>query len=259
MFSPFAFMATKDNFDSDYNSILSYASTQGYTAPSSAQQEIQNQLITDLKTSGAWDGLEFFYVFATDGDRDFAKINWKNPGTYNATEISTPTFTTDIGFTGDGSSTALDTNYVPNTYSVVDDSAMGAWMDIDGTTTGTAIGSYSGIRTHIIHKWIDGNTYYNLDTTTNPALSPARTDDGLWHLQRNGGDVELYLNNSLTAQWAFGTNGFSAVSLTMLTRKRSNTPTYDGWGSSTIKMAFFGDRDSGIGMYTPFNDYLNAI
>jgi hypothetical protein len=98
-------------FDADYQAVLDYATTQGYTLPSSGQQTLQNQLVIDLKDSGVWDKLDIFYVFATDGDSDFASINWKDSNNYKITEVNSPTFTSNSGFSSDGISAYLDTNF----------------------------------------------------------------------------------------------------------------------------------------------------
>jgi hypothetical protein len=63
--------------DADYQAVLDYATTQGYTLPSASQQLLQNQLVVDLKAGGIWSKLDTFAVFATDGDSDFALIDWK--------------------------------------------------------------------------------------------------------------------------------------------------------------------------------------
>jgi hypothetical protein len=54
-------------FDADYQAVLDYATTQGYTLPSAGQQTLQNQLVVDLKAGGIWSKLDTFGVFATDG------------------------------------------------------------------------------------------------------------------------------------------------------------------------------------------------
>jgi hypothetical protein len=100
-------------FDADYQSILDYGTTQGYTLPSASQQLLQNQLVVDLKNAGIWSKLDTFGVFATDGDSDFALIDWKRVADYTA--INSPTFTTDEGFAGNGTSSFIDTNFNPNT------------------------------------------------------------------------------------------------------------------------------------------------
>jgi len=96
-------------FDADYQAVLDYATTQGYTLPSSGQQTLQNQLVVDLKSAGIWSKLDTFGVFATDGDSDFALIDWINLTDYTA--VNSPTFTTNKGFESDGVSAYIDTNW----------------------------------------------------------------------------------------------------------------------------------------------------
>jgi len=98
------------SFDADYQAVLDYATTQGYTAPSAAQQTLQNTLVTDLKTAGVWDKLDLFYVFATDGDSDYATLNWKAPSSFQLTKTNSPTFTTNEGFAQSGTA-YLDSGY----------------------------------------------------------------------------------------------------------------------------------------------------
>jgi hypothetical protein len=96
-------------FDADYQAVLDYGTTQGYTLPSSGQQILQNQLVVDLKNGGIWNKLDTFGVWATDGDSDFALIDWIRLSDYTA--INSPTFTTNVGFQGDGTSSYIDSNY----------------------------------------------------------------------------------------------------------------------------------------------------
>jgi len=103
-------------FDADYQAVLDYATTQGYTLPSASQQLLQNQLVVDLKDGGIWSKLDTFGVFATDGDADFALIDWIRLTDYTA--VNSPSFTTDEGFTGDGVSAYINTNFNPSTSGV---------------------------------------------------------------------------------------------------------------------------------------------
>jgi hypothetical protein len=97
------------NTDPDYQAILDYATTQGYTLPSAGQQALQNQLVVDLKDAGVWSKLDTFAVFATDGNSDFALIDWIRLSQYTA--VNSPTFTTNGGFNGNGTSAYIDTNF----------------------------------------------------------------------------------------------------------------------------------------------------
>ena len=95
-------------FDATYQAILDYATAQGYTLPSDSQKLLQNQLVVDLKASGVWSKLDTFANFATDGNSNFALIDWKRLTQYTA--VNSPIFTANQGFTG-GGTRYIDTNY----------------------------------------------------------------------------------------------------------------------------------------------------
>ena len=103
-------------YDADYQAILDYATTNNYTLPSDEQKLLQNQLLIDLKDAGVWDKLDTFANFATNGSSQFALIDWKRLIQYQA--VSNPTFTTNEGFTGNGTSSYIDTNFIPSTNGV---------------------------------------------------------------------------------------------------------------------------------------------
>jgi len=68
-------------------------------APSAARQLVIDALIRQLKDAGVWAKLDVLYVIAAH-DIQAGRVNWKNPGTFTATEVSAPTFTTDRGYAG---------------------------------------------------------------------------------------------------------------------------------------------------------------
>jgi len=52
-------------------------------------------------------------VFATDGDSDYATLNWKAPSSFQLTKTNSPTFTTNEGFAQSGTA-SLDNGFVLN-------------------------------------------------------------------------------------------------------------------------------------------------
>lgn len=180
-------------FDADYQAVLDYATTQGYTLPSASQQLLQEQLVKDLKAAGVWSKLDTFYVFATNGDSDFASINWKNPNSFECDEVNSPTFTTNQGFSGNGTSSYLDTNYNPFQNSVnyqVYDASIGLYVynSIDQETVG-----YIGSSANIILR---------NSSSTNPSK-----------LQR------INESTSFTTGLAFGGTGLFTINRTSETQK----------------------------------------
>jgi hypothetical protein len=116
--------------DADYQAVLDYATTQGYTLPSGSQQVKQNKLLVDLKNAGIWSKLDTLAIFATDGNSDFALIDWKRLSQYTA--INSPTFSSNGGFTGNATSSYVDTNFNPtvgtNNY-ILNDAGRFYWVD----------------------------------------------------------------------------------------------------------------------------------
>jgi hypothetical protein len=83
--------------NAEYQAVLEYAILQGYTLPSVEVQAAQNQLLSDLKSAGIWNKLDTFFLCASDGDLNFAFLNWKSLGVNSLT-------------TGTSTSTILDPN-----------------------------------------------------------------------------------------------------------------------------------------------------
>ena len=194
-------------FDADYQSVLDRASSLGYTAPSAAQQTLQNTLVTDLKTAGVWDKLDVFYVFATDGDSDYATLNWKAPSSHQVTKVNSPTFTTNIGYRGNGTSAYLDTNYTPTTDAVnyqLNSASMFMYRS-ELPTTGQ-IQSYEGaFKTGEGYAMISGRgpSYGEnyLNSTAGLGNSTTNVGVGLQLVNRpNSNTINLYFNGSFVSQ-----------------------------------------------------------
>jgi len=133
------------SFDADYQAVLDYATTQSYTLPSAGQQILQNQLVLDLKAAGIWSKLDTLAIFATDGSSDFALIDWKRLSLYTA--VNSPTFTSNGGFTGNGTSSYIDSNFRPtigtNNY-ILNNAGRFFWVDNrSGTVWEGVIGNNS--------------------------------------------------------------------------------------------------------------------
>jgi len=104
------------SFDADYTAVLNYATSLGYTLPSSGQQVKQNKLLLDLKTAGIWNKLDSFRVYATDGSSSYALIDWKR--LVLCTAVNSPTFTTNVGYRGNATSSYINSNFTPSTNGV---------------------------------------------------------------------------------------------------------------------------------------------
>ena len=219
-------------FDSDYQAVLNYATTQGYTLPSSGQQTLQNQLIVDLKDAGVWTKLDSFGVFATDGDSDFALIDWVRLTDYTA--VNSPTFTTNQGFQGNATSSYIDANYVATTdgvnytlyssgfgyymrqYDTAPSSSEGA-MRLDGTN-GISWIRYTAKRLYLNSSF---GGYSNFVAQSNQLAAANRTPGTNMNLYSNGvlqdsvSEATVGLPNNTTFLLTTGSN-YSNCELSMV-------------------------------------------
>lgn len=81
--------------------------------PDSTRKNLINSTITTLKSAGIWNRLNPFWMLAAH-DAQAARLNWKNPSTFALTAVNSPTFTTDRGYAGNGSTSYLNTGWDPS-------------------------------------------------------------------------------------------------------------------------------------------------
>lgn len=116
-------------FDADALTLFAAMSVQ----PDITRKALINGLILSLKSGGVWTKLDVFYGLAAHAAQA-ARLNWKNPA-QSATAVNSPTFTTDRGYAGDGSSSYLDTGYIPSAGSGTTNSAsLGVWANAGDDT-----------------------------------------------------------------------------------------------------------------------------
>jgi hypothetical protein len=84
------------------------------TPPDAARELLIEGLVGDLKTAGIWDKLDCLYVMAA-ADAQAAGLNWINPAAFALSPQSSPTFTADSGYAGDGSTSYLNSGWDPDT------------------------------------------------------------------------------------------------------------------------------------------------
>lgn len=87
--------------------------------PSRSRKVAINTLVAALVAAGVWTKMGNLWVLAAH-DAQAARTNWILPGTGDLSEVNSPTFTADRGYTGDGatsylvSSAALRSPYAQN-------------------------------------------------------------------------------------------------------------------------------------------------
>jgi hypothetical protein len=200
-------------FDADYQAVLNYATSKGWTLPSAPQQTKGNQLVVDLKAAGIWSKLYFFYPAETDGDVNFACINWKAPAdATNMTRINSPIYAVNQGFKGNGTSSYLEIPYNPQVLGFDQNNfAFGAY-DLDNIAAGVSfnIADNGSTFTNFINPRNPSNdAAVRVTSPTSVTVQSGVTDSrGLHHMERDNSSTFVYAKNGVQVGGAF-----AAVSL----------------------------------------------
>jgi hypothetical protein len=247
-------------YDLDYQTVLNYATSLGYTLPSLLQQGKQNKLLVDLKAAGIWSKLDTFAVFATDGDSNFALIDWKRLSQYTA--VNSPTFTTNQGFKGNGTSSYVNSNLNPSTIVgnnyKLNNNSFGLFIKISGTMQDRGHGFFSG---NLIGTYINPSTTFrtwnNSVTGVSDGTNPTRV--GFSATARNSASSIVHYKNGV----AIGTPNLASTSI----------PNNNVWfgGASGLSGEFVNDEISigflggfinateMLNFYTAVNTYITSI
>jgi len=259
---------TVASFDSDYQAVLDRATTLGYTLPSDAQQAKQNQLVEDLKAAGIWSLLDVFYVFATDGNNNFATLNWKSPSSYKLTITGTVTFTTNQGFNSNGTNGYLATGWNPNTNGVnftLNSASISTYIYNHVTENRYDLGTapnFTGSGPWLYFRGDDGFgsaiTAVNAGTTSVTANSGNSV--GFWMSQRKDATNNyIFKNGSQVDSEADASTAVPNAELFLLCVRNGTAASF----FSTKKLSMFSAGASLNGLesafYTAWNTYLTSL
>lgn len=266
-------------FDADWQAVLDEGTTQGYTLPSAAVQTASNQLVLDLKSAGLWSKFDLLYVFATDGDSDFACINWASPGNYTAEKVNSPIFSSSEGFGSNGSA-YMNTYWAPafsasnfttasacfGVYERIEDSNVNIRTGVIGDAGST------NNRRIFVRPNSGGTLEAELGTRRNSVTYPTTTSSlGLTHIELTpAAGIEFYQNGvlkgtdtSITLQGFPDDNPLAQVMIMdcamVLAGGQLNQQA--AIGESQISMIFYAAGMTGsVGtFFNIFNDYMTTL
>ena len=240
-------------FDADYQAVLDYATAQGYTLPSGGKQTLQNDLVVALKAAGVWSKLDLLYVFATDGDSDYATLNFVAPSSFQATKTNSPTFTADEGFAGDGISAYLDTNLnalTDTTNYTQNDASFGvyAWNEIAGT--GEYPISADATSTRLRLALATGANRINHSVTPSPIGNISTNKTGLIGMNRTSSTAWEGLDESGSINTGYGGASGAPENKTFVILRYIST-----YSTNKIGVAWVGGSFTSV----EWSDYVDAV
>lgn len=171
--------------------------------PSLQFKEAINKLVLSLKASGNWNKLDRFWIHATE-QQQHAKISLIQPESTVITEVNSPSWVFEQGYTGNGTNSYLDTNFNPSlqaSHFVLNNGSVFYYSrtnlqensaDIGNGTTGTGANG-----TAIAPRLSSGQTQVRLQASVN-VDGPDFTDTrGLFYVKRIQSDIVTYGRNGM--------------------------------------------------------------
>lgn len=237
------------------------------TAPTTSRKRAIDTLIGALKTAGVWSKLDALYLMAA-ADSQAARRNWVQD-LYNLTAVSSPTFTADRGYTGDGAAAYLDTGFNGTTAAsplLTQNSAHASGWNLSNRAANLAslMGARESTTKYIdIAPYITGNLYIARMTAGNAAISTANAgSQGMFSVNRSASNaLQGYKNGSSLGTSSQTSVGVPNSNITLLARSlTSGSP--DAFSADQISMASFGSSLSAgeeASMYSAVLTYLQTV
>lgn len=205
-----------------YNAALTTPLTSGRLA-------LVSTLIAALKTgTNPWARLDRLHLFAMETS-EAALRGIRNPTKVATFQGTSPTFTTDRGFTGNGTDSYVDFGEgwaaAGNLYAL-DSAAVGFVVNAQtDTTSRNVVGADAGLNTQLQVRATAGNTTFRVNTNANGTLATnPGTKLGHWAAsRRDSANMYGYKDGSLIASVAQVSSSIASGNVTLLRA----TTTYD--------------------------------
>jgi len=194
------------------------------TDPGATRKGLINDVFLALKAASIFTKLDILYVHAAH-EQSAALLNWLDPtGGWNGTAENSPTFTTDVGFTGNASNMRINTNYnVSNEVGrqwAQNSAVLFAWSNTSAQRGNAICGTASGNIISIYPRFTDDKTYWIINDNSGGGFpNVANTaGNGLFVASRLASNAsEVYRNGASLATNTAGTSAApSNANLTVL-------------------------------------------
>jgi len=212
-------MTMMGNFDADTKLWLAQCGTR----PSNAVVSAVDTFIRQCKVDGNWSLLDRFWLFAQDVQAN-ARISIVNPSSTNITEVNSPTFNANQGYTGNGTTSYLRSAFIPSSNGInytLNSASLFLYSRTNNAENkinmgGSSFGSLGNI--YVIPRFSDDKFYGRINESSANFISVANTDGrGLFVARRTASNATaLYKNGVSVATDTDTSNSLCNVELYIL-------------------------------------------
>lgn len=226
---------------------------------SAGRQTIVNDLIVGLKADSVWTKFDRLPIFAAENQpsalTDLVSLTLM-------TAAAAPTFTVDRGYTGNGSSSYVNSNFNPFTSGVnwtgTSVSAAGWIVSADATGNAAILGGYDGV--HFTQMLQVAGGWFGFPNDSNVQATTFGSGPGLIHVQSDSSNNAIFGNGGSKQTTAGG--AATVVNANIYFDARNNSGTADLFGQHQIAGGYFGSNmtDTEVAnVYSRLRTYMTAV
>lgn len=221
--------------------------------PTDTRKGLIDTFIGSLKSAGVWSLLDLIYLMAAH-DSQAGLLNLKAPASFTLVPVASPVFATDLGYTGDGSSSYLRTQWNGSTNGVnftLNNASAWAWCTTSGGTFDHACGANDN--THRTYLGPNLQSY----RVNGPENTGSTTPVGLHGVSRASSSTTKGWKNGVQVGSDFTATSDAVANAEMWVCSESN----GDHCTNQVAFAAFGAALTGkeVAFYNAVQTYLHAI
>ena len=180
--------------------------------PSSGRKSLIEERIIVAKASTWWGKVDILGICASHHEQA-GRVNWKTNRWGEITPVNNPNFEIDRGFTGDGVTSYLDTNYFATDVDAqmkLETSTFAVRVNTVGSPTRFVMGAWDSpsVRSLVIpYRSGDLRPLFSLNQSSTVVGNTVRQPPQMYHVTRTATGVGLWTNGS---QVVFNTSGVTS-------------------------------------------------
>jgi hypothetical protein len=248
-------------FIPEYQEVLSNATNRPYSIPTTGQQISQNAFYTSIVDAGVWDDVDAGWIYANNGGQDFGTLNIKDPTLFQCTLVNSPSFISNVGFSGNGATSYINTNFAIDAATKMSLTSASFFINLSGSigTNGVEFGGGNGA-TGVITLF---STYFSQVrlVSTAKVMGGYTPDIGSYFGRRDNTALEVWKNDSsiftATESSYSPVNNYSIYACSF-----NNAGAVSNHSSTPIRCLFVGrslDSTKRTALHNAFNTYITSI